>query len=72
MQWMAGLESPGVEIGVDQVRASVVAYPSRYRLTGGRAHRRSPSGTWVCEEIEVRGLMCECQRDNEIVPRILY
>jgi hypothetical protein len=44
-----------VEIGIDQVRASVVAYPGRYRLAGGRAHRRSPSGTWVYEETEVQG-----------------
>jgi hypothetical protein len=54
---MAELESPGVEIGVDQVRASVVEYPGRYRLAGGRAHRRSPSGTWVCEKTEVQGLV---------------
>jgi hypothetical protein len=57
VQLMAELESPGVEIGVDQVRASVVEYPGRYRLAGGRAHRRSPSGTWVCEKTEVQGLV---------------
>jgi hypothetical protein len=44
-----------MEIGIYQVRASVVAYPGRYRLVRGRAHRRSPSGTWVSEETEVQG-----------------
>jgi hypothetical protein len=53
---MVGLESLGVEIGIDRVRASVVVCLGRYMLTGGHAHRRSLSGTWVCEEIEVRGL----------------
>jgi hypothetical protein len=55
VQLMVGLESPGVEIGVDRVRASIVAFPGRYRLTGGRAHCRLPSGTWGCEETEVQG-----------------
>jgi hypothetical protein len=60
VQLMSGLESPGVEIGVDQVRTSVVAYLGWYRLAGGRTHRRSSSGTWVCEEIEVGGVLREC------------
>jgi hypothetical protein len=53
-----------VGLGVNQVRAPVVAHHGRYKFVGGRAHRRSPSGTWHCEEIEVRGLKCECQRDT--------
>jgi hypothetical protein len=53
VQLTEGLGLPGVGIGVNQVRASVVAHPDRYKLVGGRAHRRSTSGTWVCEEIEV-------------------
>jgi hypothetical protein len=53
---MVGLESSGVEIGVDRVRASVIAYHGRYRLAGGCAHRRLLLGTWVCEETEVHGL----------------
>jgi hypothetical protein len=61
---MEGLGSPGVGLGVNQVRAPVVAHHGRYKFVGGRAHRRSPSGTWHCEEIEVRGLKCECQRDT--------
>jgi hypothetical protein len=60
VQLRVRLESLGVEIGVDRVRASVVAYPGRYRLVGGRAHRRSPSGTWVCEETEIQGPKWEC------------
>jgi hypothetical protein len=59
VQLIEGLGSPGVGIGVDQVRTSVVGHPGRYKLAGGRAHHRSPSGTWVCEEKEVQGLMCE-------------
>jgi hypothetical protein len=69
---MEGLGSPGVGLGDDQVRAQVVAHLGRYKFAGERAHRRSPSSTWRCEEIEVWGLKCECQRDSEIVPRILY
>jgi hypothetical protein len=47
VQLMGGSESPGVEIGVDHVRASVVAYPGLYRLAGGRvtAVRRQGPGT---------------------------
>jgi hypothetical protein len=61
---MEGLGSPGVGIGVDRVRASVIAHPGWYKLVGGRAHRRSPSGTWVCEVIEVGGVLRKCQRDT--------
>jgi hypothetical protein len=50
-----------VELGVDRVRASVVVHLGRYKIAGGRVHRSSPSGTWVYEEIEVQGLMCERQ-----------
>jgi hypothetical protein len=55
VQLIEGLGSLGVEFGVDQVRSLAFAYLGRYRLTGGRVHRRSPSGTWVCEETEVQG-----------------
>jgi hypothetical protein len=58
---MGVLGSPGVELGVDRVRASVVVHLGRYKIAGGRVHRSSPSGTWVYEEIEVQGLMCERQ-----------
>jgi hypothetical protein len=42
-----------VELGVDRVRTPVVVYSIRYEFTGERARRRSPSGTWSCEEKEV-------------------
>jgi hypothetical protein len=45
VQLMEGLGSLGVGIGVDRVRASVVAHLSRYKLIGGHAHRCSPLGT---------------------------
>jgi hypothetical protein len=61
VQLMTGLESPGVEIGVEQVWTLVIAYPGWYRLIGGRTHRLSSSGTWVCEEIEVGGVLRKCQ-----------
>jgi hypothetical protein len=50
VQLMEELGSPGVGLGVDQVRAPVVAHPGRYKLAGGQAHCRWPSGTWVCKE----------------------
>jgi hypothetical protein len=53
---MEGLVSPRVELGVGQARALVVEYLDRYGFAGGRAHRRSSSGTCRCEEIEVQGL----------------
>jgi hypothetical protein len=40
-------------LGVNQVRAPVIVHPGEYKFAGGSARRRSPSGTWVCEEIEV-------------------
>jgi hypothetical protein len=58
---MEGLGSPGVRLGVHRVRAPVVAHPGQYKLVEGCAHRRSPSGTWVCKETEVQGLKCERQ-----------
>jgi hypothetical protein len=61
---MEGLGSPRVGIGVDRVRASVVAHPGRYKLAGEQAHHRSPSGTWVCEGIEVGGVLRKCQGDT--------
>jgi hypothetical protein len=61
---MEGLGSPGVGIGVNRVRASVIVHPGRYKLVGGHAHRRSPLGTWVCEGIEVGGVLRKCQRDT--------
>jgi hypothetical protein len=64
VQLIEGLGSRGVGIGVDRVRASVVARLGRSKLAGGRAHRRSPLGTWVCEEIEVGGVLHKCQRDT--------
>jgi hypothetical protein len=57
------LESPGVGIGVDQVRASVAAYLGRYRLTGECARRRSPSWTWRSKETEIQEPKWECQWD---------
>jgi hypothetical protein len=53
--------SPRVELGVGQARALVVECLGQYRFAEGRAHRRSPSGTRRCEEIEFRGPNCECQ-----------
>jgi hypothetical protein len=72
MQLRVELGSPGVELGVNRVRAPVVAHPGRYKFAGGRAHRRSPSWTECGEEIEVQGLKCECQRNIWIVSRLLY
>jgi hypothetical protein len=65
VQLIEGLGSPRVEFGVNQVRSLAFAYPGRYRLAEGRVHRRSPSGTWVCEGTELQGPNCDCQRDNE-------
>jgi hypothetical protein len=48
--------SPRVELGVGQARALVIEYLGRYGFAGGRAHRRSSSGTCRCEETEVQGL----------------
>jgi hypothetical protein len=42
---MEGLGSPGVGIGVDRVRVSVVAYPGWYKFAGGvltAVHCRGP------------------------------
>jgi hypothetical protein len=61
-----------VELGVDRVRALVVAHLGQYKFTGGHAHRRSPSWTKCGKEIEVQGLTCECQRDSKIVTSVLY
>jgi hypothetical protein len=61
MQLVEGLGSPGMGLGVNQVRTPVVAHPGRYKFAEGRTHRRSPSGTWHCEEIEVRGVLCKLQ-----------
>jgi hypothetical protein len=61
VQLMEGLGSPGMGLGVNQIRAPVFAHPSRYKFAGGRAHRRSPSGTSRCEEIEIRGVLCKRQ-----------
>jgi hypothetical protein len=69
---MEGLGSPGVGLGVDQVRALVVVHPGQYRFAGGCARRRSPLWTWRGEEIEVRGSLCKRQRHGEILLRILY
>jgi hypothetical protein len=52
---MEGLGSPGVGLGVDRVKAPVVAHTGQYRIARGRARRRSPSWTWRDEEIEVGG-----------------
>jgi hypothetical protein len=65
VQLRVGLESPGVELGVDRVRASVVVYPGQYRFVGGRAHCRSPSWTWRGKETEIKGPKWECQTDSE-------
>jgi hypothetical protein len=62
---MVSLGSPGVGLGVDHVRALVVAHLDRYKFAGEHAHRRSLTWTWRCEEIEVWGLKCKCQRDSE-------
>jgi hypothetical protein len=56
VQLMEGLGSLEVGLGVNQVRAPVIAHPGRYKFAGGRARHRLPSGTWACEETEVRGV----------------
>jgi hypothetical protein len=65
VQLTEGLGSPGVGLGFGQVRAPVVAHLGPYKFAGEHAHRRSPSGTCRCEEIEVGGSHCKCQRDSE-------
>jgi hypothetical protein len=72
VQLMVGFGSPRVGLGVDQARALVIKHLGRYRFAGGCALRLLPSGTWVCEEIEVQGPLCECQRRRRIVLRTLY
>jgi hypothetical protein len=72
VQLMVGFGSPRVGLGVGRARALFIKHLVRYRFTEGRAHRRSPSGTWVCEEIEVQGPLCECQRHRRIVLRTLF
>jgi hypothetical protein len=71
VQLKGGFVLPRVALGVGQTRALVVECLGRYRFTGSRAHRRSPSGTRVCKEIELRGPNCECQRHKQIVKRVL-
>jgi hypothetical protein len=72
VQLMVGFGSPRVGLGVGRAKALVIKHLGRYRFVGGRAHRRSTSGTWVCEETEVHGPLCECQRHRRIVLRTLY
>jgi hypothetical protein len=62
VQLTEGLGSPEVELGVGQVRAPVIAHLGWYKFAIEHAHRRLPLGTWVCEEIEVQGPNCDCQR----------
>jgi hypothetical protein len=62
VQLVEGLVSPRVELGVGQARVLIIEYLSRYWFAERCAHRRSPSGTCRCEEIELRGPNCECQR----------
>jgi hypothetical protein len=57
---MEGLGPPGVGLGVDRVRAPVVAHLDRYKFAGGHARRRSPPWTWRGKEIEVWGPSCKC------------
>jgi hypothetical protein len=72
VQLMVGFGSPRVGFGVGRARDLVIKHLGRYRFAGGRAHRRSPSGTWVCEETEVQGPLCECQRHRRIMLKTLY
>jgi hypothetical protein len=53
--------SPRLKLGVDRIRAWIVVYSGRYEFVVERARRRSPSGTWSCEEIETEGFKCDCQ-----------
>jgi hypothetical protein len=62
VQLMEGLGLPRVEFGVDQVRSLAFACSGQYKLTRGHTHRRSSSGTWVCEEIEIGGVLRKRQR----------
>jgi hypothetical protein len=72
VQLVEGLVSLRVELGISQARALVIACLGRYRFAGRRAHRRSPSGTRVCEDKKEQGSKCKRQWDKEIVPRVLY
>jgi hypothetical protein len=60
VQLMVGFGSPRVGLGVGRDRALVIKHLGWYRFAGGHTHHRSPSGTWVCEETEVQGPLCEC------------
>jgi hypothetical protein len=53
---MVRLESPGVEIGIDRVRASFVAYPGLYRLAGGRLTAVRRRGPGSAKKQKCRGL----------------
>jgi hypothetical protein len=53
--------SSRAELGVGQARALVVMCLGRYRFAGGRAYRRSPSRTGVCEDKKEEGARCTCQ-----------
>jgi hypothetical protein len=72
VKFIEGLRSLKVELSVGRVRALFIEHIGRYRFAGGRAHRRSPSGTWRCKEIKLWGPLCKCQRHTEIVLRTLY
>jgi hypothetical protein len=56
-----GLVSPRVELSVCQARALVVECLGQYRFAERRAHRRSPSGTGVCEDKKEEGTKCKHQ-----------
>jgi hypothetical protein len=72
MKLVEGLRPPRVLFGVNQIRSLASTYSGRYRLAGEHVHRRPPSWTWRCEEIEMQGSNCEGQRHRGIVLRTLY
>jgi hypothetical protein len=45
VKFIKGLRLLNVELGVGRVRALVIEHIGQYRFVGGRAHRRSPTGT---------------------------
>jgi hypothetical protein len=59
VQLVGELVSPRVELSICQARALLVECLGRYRFAGRRAHRRSPSGTGVCEDKKEEGSKCK-------------
>jgi hypothetical protein len=61
VQLIEGKRFFGVELGVNQFRALVVAYSGQSKNSPELLLRRSTSWTELCKEIELGGCFCNCQ-----------